>query len=74
MIKVHLSFDGKLSLLSIQFFIETVLADDLNVVVGILVGAVSLKSLHNFPADCRLQYNTVAGLYLLQQMANQNQL
>ena len=30
MIKVQLSLDGQLSLLVIQFFVETFLADDLN--------------------------------------------
>jgi len=57
MVKVHLSLDGQLFLLSTQFFIETVLADNLNVLAHLLVTAASLESLHNFLADRCLKYS-----------------
>jgi len=48
-IKVQLSFNSQLSLLIVQFFIETFLADGDNMVVDIL--SVSFKSLNYLVTD-----------------------
>ena len=60
-IKVPLSFTGKLPLLNTQFFVETFLADDVNVLADIRTfRAVFLKSLDYSLTDCRLKHSTVS--------------
>jgi len=56
MIKVQLSFNCQLSLLVVEFFIETLLTDDRDLLVDILT--VLSKSLNYLLTDRRLQYSS----------------